>query len=880
MALLDDLLAWSTTLPMWQRDAMRRLFASDDLTDADHQELLQLLKFEYGLAAPPEFDAQPLGSDHVQAGFGNDPVSLLGMSNLRDVNGFPEGREITFEPTGMTIVFGENGAGKSGYARVLKSACKARKNEKVLPNAFTAAAGPPKAQIRFQVGIEVTAHQWEQGRPSHPKLGAIAVYDALCANNYIAQDGVPAFQPFGLKHVTRLAEVCVELARRVKAEVDGLPRDTTPFQGFKGETAVGRLVAKLGPETDLDEITRLGTLSDIETARLEELARALVELNPEPKAKALDNLATRLNSLVPLARTAATYATNAAIGRLQEYIDAAATAGEAHTTAATLMMGKELLPGTGGALWRGLFKAAEAYSTRQAYPDHAHPHVGNDAKCVLCQTTLDDAATDRLSRFGAFVSGETQKAADIANTTLESARDAIARADFTLGIDAALQAEIRDAEPALHRSILDWGAAWNTRGDCMLRAAQDGTWSAPPPLPDGATLAEQLSQAAERATSGAATLRASGDPGEREKLKNEHFELQARSNFSPHVQSVVKLVKNARLATALQSMNTAALKTLPISRKATEFADKHISTTLLAGLKEELSELGYRRTIQQRIPIKTDKGVSKVIIALEGTDEKAEAVLSEGEQRATALAFFLAEMRLAPAKSSLVFDDPVTSMDHHFRRAVAVRLVKIAQERQVIVFTHDAIFVAALHHACNDLQYKPAYRRIEWDERPGAVADELGWQQMNVSGRLNNLESQLADMKKTWEQYASEASKAKMTTAYGNLRGTIERLIREVYLKNTLEPYGDEVRVQVFYTVANGVPPEELEQIMDIYDRACGVMNAHDTPTEHQIPLPTPDVLQMDIATLRSAVTAAEERRKQGNKLLDARKAQRKSLAT
>jgi hypothetical protein len=43
---------------------------------------------------------------------------------------------------------------------------------------------------------------------------------------------------------------------------------------------------------------------------------------------------------------------------------------------------------------------------------------------------------------------------------------------------------------------------------------------------------------------------------------------------------------------------------------------------------------------------------------------KPEQVLSEGEQKALALADFLAEVTAVPASSPVVFDDPITSMDY------------------------------------------------------------------------------------------------------------------------------------------------------------------------------------------------------------------------
>ncbi|MEW5995511.1 MAG: AAA family ATPase [Candidatus Zixiibacteriota bacterium] len=67
-------------------------------------------------------------------------------------------------------------------------------------------------------------------------------------------------------------------------------------------------------------------------------------------------------------------------------------------------------------------------------------------------------------------------------------------------------------------------------------------------------------------------------------------------------------------------------------------------------------------------------------------------VLSEGERRALSLAAFLAEQSIGGGSGCLVFDDPVSSLDHWWAKVIADRLVEEARSRQVIVFTHDLVF--------------------------------------------------------------------------------------------------------------------------------------------------------------------------------------------
>jgi wobble nucleotide-excising tRNase len=70
--------------------------------------------------------------------------------------------------------------------------------------------------------------------------------------------------------------------------------------------------------------------------------------------------------------------------------------------------------------------------------------------------------------------------------------------------------------------------------------------------------------------------------------------------------------------------------------------------------------------------------------------------LSEGEQNALGLSGFFTEAVFDPSKSAIIFDDPVTSLDHVRRDKVAERLAQLAQDRQVVVFTHDVAFTGDL----------------------------------------------------------------------------------------------------------------------------------------------------------------------------------------
>src|SRR5690606_32741099 len=57
-------------------------------------------------------------------------------------------------------------------------------------------------------------------------------------------------------------------------------------------------------------------------------------------------------------------------------------------------------------------------------------------------------------------------------------------------------------------------------------------------------------------------------------------------------------------------------------------------------------------------------------------------------------------------------DDPISSLDHLHREAVAARLAEEGQTRQIIVFTHDLPFLFLLERACRDQGTGVALRHV------------------------------------------------------------------------------------------------------------------------------------------------------------------------
>jgi len=131
-----DLDIWFKERPAWLQDATRRLLEKGELDDIDYGELLKICGTEAGI----EFEGEVPKAVGIPAGsFTQEEhahkVELCSISNIVGINALNPKKPLAI-PEGLTVIYGQNGAGKSGYTRLLKQICGAKNPGSLHPDAF------------------------------------------------------------------------------------------------------------------------------------------------------------------------------------------------------------------------------------------------------------------------------------------------------------------------------------------------------------------------------------------------------------------------------------------------------------------------------------------------------------------------------------------------------------------------------------------------------------------------------------------------------------------------------------------------------------------------------------------------------------------------
>ncbi|MFT9377208.1 MAG: hypothetical protein ABF590_15405, partial [Komagataeibacter saccharivorans] len=212
---IDDIEKWSKRLSLWRQDALRRLVINNELTNADVDELLAMIKnvsgFSLDLSPPTPI---PFTKSLFVAGKVS-PITLLGIADVENVNRLVPKATLRFCPKSLTVVYGRNGSGKSGFVRILRNACRTRVENstklRVLSDVYAGSAGPQKANILIDVGSGEVPVTWSPGMPTSPQLMQVSVFDTLSAQFYVDGGSQIRYLPFGLALPYRLNTVCLKL---------------------------------------------------------------------------------------------------------------------------------------------------------------------------------------------------------------------------------------------------------------------------------------------------------------------------------------------------------------------------------------------------------------------------------------------------------------------------------------------------------------------------------------------------------------------------------------------------------------------------------------------------------------------------------------------
>lgn len=680
------LVDWSNDQVGWVRQLVGEVLSTREVIEGEalNRVFKQFLAENKLIAVEPDtvawIESGEEGSD-VEA-----DLRLSSLTDVRGVNALSSSQRIEFN-SNLTLFFGENGTGKTGYTRILKQLSGARTAEAILPNVYDVEDRSwPRAKVTYTLGGQEHTLEWSN-KERVPSLSRMAVFDSSAVRVHLDGDLSYLYTPGDLVLFPRVvASVNKVRSLLEEALAKRRPKDNPFTTRFTPGTRVHALMQELGAQSDPLEIFQIATVADQEAAQLEPLKERVSALHAQaiPAQLTVEQLRReRYRRIISAAGKILQFDSAAYNQAINEARDAEA---EYARLAAQLFAGAGV-QGANAEVWKGFLLAGESYRAHLASDTYPQP---GDA-CLYCRQPLGNESVALVRSYNELANDATRRRAANARARAAQLAREVTRIE-RMGLTDELERQQTREGTGVLESVARMLSLLEAQ-QAAISAGEEVQWS------DLAALAQQLTQVCQIGIKDTEALIADLSTKAEERVealrnaKAQYAYLSDRLELRACVEEIIAYIDSSRWVQRGLALKNGFTK---IQRSFTQTAkaagEQFINGEFSKRFTEECIAL-CAPTVRLDFPGRQGRTARQKTVAQK---HKPSTVLSEGEQRVIAMADFLAEALMRPASAPLVFDDPINGLDRRRAGYIVDRLAELSAERQVIVFTHDIWFASEL----------------------------------------------------------------------------------------------------------------------------------------------------------------------------------------
>lgn len=740
---------WFDKAANWQKDLFTTLWNGVASEEKIIERAIKLVGQEY---LSEDYRISPNTTFPADIKFDDTENSIVMLKSISDVKGIaalaPQS-ELTFGD-GLSVVYGENGSGKSSYVRILKALENPTYSDAVIGNVFEADSTVPEALITFSLNGNPVPVRW--GKVSKKKY-PLQIYDTATAKQFVDKENEVVYEPKALSAITQMAKIYEKISAFYEAKLENLSQKITQIPPeLEGHTIVQEY-ARLSSLQDAERFAKRYPWNSDLAAELSAIIASLKDNDPQKTAveknaqkDVIRSHGSRILHLEPL--VADSHCTEFLEKRKKqisskEKADALISSSQNHS----------LIDGFGTDNWKSMWEYASEYIKGiEGFVDIPSTSTG---LCALCQQKLDSNATFRLQTFKAFIESTAMTEADTALQSFEmivrSLQENIENKVNIAEIKTALQSARISKE--IMQVILEFYTSILARCEWLLSYNNDTAVELPPFHTKDKIIVVFREIVTKIEAEVSALQKTATDRAEQTNRANNLLAMQWANANLPIKRQLISL-----------NIVTIKCKTNILTSLKKDLSKLLITETYISKFQAEMSILDVKRQIKVELIAKAPKkGKSYHQVSLRGAcsagNHKNGEILSEGEYRVVSLAAFLADLSSWNKAIPFIFDDPITSLDHKFEARVAKRLIQLSMERQVVVFTHRLAFAQLLHQSVSEYNAEASragkpnraqIKHIELRNSPlGQPTEPTYLQRIKMASALKNMiNSDIAQVKR------------------------------------------------------------------------------------------------------------------------------------
>lgn len=770
---------FATSQPDWLKALIYEVIETNgNISDDKKKEIFNSLKDGIALE---------INEPNISVNSSDKEIYLTSLEHIQGVNALKQNQTIKFHHH-ITILYGLNGAGKSSYFKVLNEIVGGNQKKGILSNIYSDTPQTIDVNISFKENTEQSQTiNWNGSSRSLDSLNKCKVFDSSYLNGLLETRKADStlIQPLGLNLFSYLVIMIDEFKTKLKCEADRKRSEKPTIElNFLSDEIKTSFETHQIDSARKKQIEGLFGFTDENLKKLESTQKEhqdLKQINIQDKIKLKKSDKTDIDSIKKhiedTNKKLSDFSTDT-----QTQLELLVKNKTANELARKQFEILSTIPNSDNPEWKAFIKSGEKYKSKVD---------DSDKVCIYCRQPLqDENATKLISAYGKFLKDESEQKL---NNSLEQIKVLKTKIE-ALSTDLEIKDNIKDAlkehtfettEKTLFEVINVAITDFSLKKEEILNKINGSDVNIKVELLDITNITEKLNLISEtiQIEIDKFSEENSKKATEIEKLEKLLKQLQENESISKQKEPIKKWFEADKAENNLRSKSTKinTAKTTTLSKIA---HNELLTETLKQNFTDELSFLGYKNLNLKIENAGGGKGTSSTKLTLSKNND-IKTILSEGEQKAVALALFIAEAKIQKSKNPIVLDDPVNSLDHKIAGKFAQRLLKL--ENQVILFNHNRLFLDAFetskeNHICKTIDTDCNKSKGKHIRVYQVNSEGQNLKGVLVSYKSNKANNHISEAKKLLEKSPFE-DELKVASL---LRKSVECVIDEVIFNNQL----------------------------------------------------------------------------------------------
>ena len=770
----EDIAEWINTLPIWQQAIGKLIVENKQITDDLIEEIYALFKIEMSLEEGRLPDKDVFACNHESETMPN--IKWDGVGHLHGVNRLNANSWIDVSE-GLTVIYGENGSGKSGYTRLLNRAFVSRGDQDILPDIFSEDVEDPSAEFLFSLDNQQELYKYPDRKDELP-FRTIRSFDSKSASSDMNQESLIDFAPVELSFFDDFLSVCTAVQKKLDEERASRNKDNPTLKFFPKEGKAHDYMEALSAKTDIGVIKETFILTEEDEELFEQIKKEkakLIALDINKQIAIMNQVIALLDDTQNRFDLFAETVSDENIEIYNQQIEFLKKVRAISEADGFSLFEKDEIERIGTTEWKEFINAAKKYYDSISVRD----------RCPLCGQTI--GKEDLIFKYWKYLESDAERNLAVAEKSIQLSIESIKKLKMFFIEETSIYAQwleenfkddyeiikmqFKKAEEIIVKLL---GSIENEVYIYKINIIR----------PDFQKLIGNILNKRDGLNQDAVNMRIE----ECDNLENEYEDRKRVIDLIPIISSYVEHLKWDDKA------EKSRIKTRNITSKQKELFEKYVTDDYLKTFEEECKKLNADFSIR----ISSRGSAGQTLKKLQIGNTVPGKVLSEGEQKAISIANFLTEAQMDERNIGIVLDDPVSSLDHRRRSLIVKRLLDEARHRQVVIFTHEITFFIELKTEAlkNDVHFEAKTIRSICNE-PGNVSTLVPWPGMNVKERIGKLKNDLQTIGKMYRQSGeTDDYFFKVKEWCELLRESWERAVEEILFNDAIQRFNPSVQTQ------------------------------------------------------------------------------------